>query len=77
VTLKKLGATIVDPLPYPDYVLKSRGGIFLTVLNADFKAQIAGYLKNLRPVIRRHSKSSRSNPTIPLSATAAPKKPRA
>jgi amidase len=46
-TLKNLGATVVDPLNYPEYVLKGRLGIFLTIINADFKAQIGDYLKKL------------------------------
>lgn len=45
--LKKLGATIIDPVVYPDFLLQGRTSMFLTVLNADFKAQIAGYLANV------------------------------
>jgi len=46
-TLKKLGATIIDPVVYPDFLLQGRTSMFLTVLNADFKAQISGYLANV------------------------------
>jgi amidase len=45
VTLKKLGADVVDPLRYPDFILQGRMGIFLTIINSDFKAQIGDYLK--------------------------------
>ncbi|MCX6951049.1 MAG: amidase family protein, partial [Verrucomicrobia bacterium] len=43
VRLKELGAVVVDPIKYPDFVLQARTSIFLTVLNADFKAQISSY----------------------------------
>ncbi|PTY07882.1 glutamyl-tRNA amidotransferase [Opitutaceae bacterium EW11] len=45
--LKELGADVVDPLPYPEFLLKSRMSLFLTVLNADFKAQIGAYLAHV------------------------------
>ncbi len=41
--LKALGATVVDPISYPTYVLQARTSIFLTILNSDFKAQITDY----------------------------------
>jgi amidase len=41
--LKALGATVVDPIKYPEFVLQARMSIFITVLNADFKAQISDY----------------------------------
>lgn len=49
-TLKKQGAIIIDPLKYPDYLLQGRMSMFLTILNADFKSQIAGYLANVASV---------------------------
>jgi amidase len=49
-TLKKQGATIVDPIRYPDYLLQGRTAMFLTILNADFKTQIAAYLANVASV---------------------------
>lgn len=45
--LKELGAEVVDPLPYPEFLLKSRMSMFLTILNSDFKAQISAYLANV------------------------------
>ena len=48
VTLKKLGAEVIDPLKYPDFLLQSRMSIFLTVLNSDFKAQITDYLSHIK-----------------------------
>jgi len=49
-TLKKQGATIVDAIKYPDYLLQGRMPMFLTILNADFKAQITGYLAHVASV---------------------------
>ena len=49
-TLRKQGAIIVDPLKYPDYLLQGRTSMFLTILNADFKSQIAAYLANVASV---------------------------
>jgi amidase len=49
VTLKKHGVVIVDPISIPDYVLQARQGIFNTIRNAEFKAQIADYLSTLKP----------------------------
>jgi amidase len=46
--LKELGAVIIDPIKYPDFVLQARTGIFLTVLNAEFKAQIADYFAAIK-----------------------------
>ena len=48
-TLKKLGATVIDPIKYPDYLLASRRAISSTISPADFKAQIADYLATLKP----------------------------
>ncbi|AHF90335.1 amidase [Opitutaceae bacterium TAV5] len=49
VTLEKRGAVIVDPVRFPDFALQSRQGIFNVVRTAEFKAQIADYLKTLGP----------------------------
>ena len=49
VTLRNQGAVIVDPIAIPDYVLQARQGIFNTIRNAEFKAQIADYLRTLKP----------------------------
>lgn len=47
VALKKLGAEVIDPVKYPEYVQQSRMSIFLTVLNSDFKAQITQYVSKI------------------------------
>ncbi|MFT4046280.1 MAG: amidase family protein [Solimonas sp.] len=47
-SLKQLGATIVD-FHYPPFMLEGRGDAFNTVVQAEFKAQIAGYLKTVGP----------------------------
>lgn len=48
-TLEKLGATVVDPLNYPEYVLQSRMGFMNVVMISEFKTQIADYLATLKP----------------------------
>src|SRR6516165_1821499 len=49
VTLKKLGAVVIDPIKYPAYVLQSKGELYNIVTYAEFKAQIADYLKTSEP----------------------------
>jgi amidase len=49
VTLKKLGAVVVDPIKYPDYILQSKQGLYNLVVASEFKAQIADYLKTAEP----------------------------
>jgi amidase len=49
VTLKKLGAVVIDPIKYPDYILQSKGALYNIVTSAEFKAQIADYLKTSEP----------------------------
>jgi amidase len=46
--LKSLGAVIVDPVSYPQFVLQARTSIFLTVLNSEFKSQIAAYFAAIK-----------------------------
>ena len=48
-TLKKLGAEVVDPLNYPEFVLQARQGFMNTVMISEFKTQIADYLKTTGP----------------------------
>src|SRR5260370_27089381 len=49
VTLKNLGAVVIDPIKYPDYILQSKGALYNIVTYAEFKAQIADYLKTSEP----------------------------
>ena len=49
VTLKKLGAVVIDPIKYPDYTIQSKQGIYDLIVSAEFKAQIADYLKTTKP----------------------------
>ena len=43
--LKSLGATIVDPVIFPAYLLQSKQALSTLIMNAEFKAQITDYLK--------------------------------
>lgn len=49
VKLKELGAIIVENVRFPEYVLQARQAIFNTVRNTEFRAEIADYLKTLKP----------------------------
>ena len=49
VTLKKLGAVVIDPIKYPDYILQSKQALYNIVTYTEFKAQIADYLKTSEP----------------------------
>jgi len=45
--LKELGATVVDPIKFPEFFMNSRRG--MSSFNTEFKAQIAVYLATLKP----------------------------
>lgn len=47
-TLRALGATTVD-FNYPAYVLEGRAGVYSTVVQSEFKAQVADYLSTTAP----------------------------
>jgi amidase len=47
--LKELGATVVDPFNFPDYLLRMKGPMSQLVMRAEFKAQVADYLATLKP----------------------------
>ena len=49
VTLKTLGAVIVDPIRFPDHLLQMKQPVFTLVRNSEFKALMADYLKTLKP----------------------------
>ena len=48
-TLKKLGAVIVDPIKYPDYLIQAKQPIYNLLVSSEFKAQITEYLKTTGP----------------------------
>ncbi len=48
-TLKSLGATIVDPVIYPDYLLEGRQSIYNTIVRTEFKADLSTYLQTTQP----------------------------
>ena len=51
--LRAQGAVIVDPIVIPAAVLQARAGLYNTIRTAEFKAQIADYLKTIGPGHRR------------------------
>ncbi|HEY0943707.1 MAG TPA: amidase family protein [Opitutaceae bacterium] len=48
-TLKELGAVIVDPVTFPDYVHQAKRPLMSVIAQAEFKAQIADYLESAKP----------------------------
>ncbi len=48
-TLQSLGAVIVDPVKYPDYLLDAKGPVYNLLVASEFKAQLTDYLKTLKP----------------------------
>lgn len=48
VTLKKLGAEVIDPVQYPEYLRKGRQDIYNVVVRAEFKADLTTYLKTTK-----------------------------
>ncbi|WP_084196989.1 amidase family protein [Solimonas soli] len=47
--LQTLGATIVDPVKLPEFLVRGIGPMHTMMIDIEFKAQIADYLKTLRP----------------------------
>jgi amidase len=48
-TLKRLGAIVVDPVKYPDYLIQSKQPIYNLLVASEFKAQLTEYLHTLKP----------------------------
>jgi hypothetical protein len=75
VTLKKLGAVIVDSVSLRDYILKAQTEISNVLHHSQFKASIGEYLKR----IRNRDTPNRStiwlrSPAIPRRTTAVREK---
>jgi len=47
--LKQLGATIIDPVVYPEFLRKGRQDIYNVIVRAEFKADLTAYLKTTKP----------------------------
>jgi amidase len=47
--LKALGATVIDPVNYPEYLLTGRTAITQSISGREFKAQVSQYLATLKP----------------------------
>ncbi|WP_028009110.1 amidase family protein [Solimonas flava] len=48
-TLKSLGAVVVDPIQYPEYMLVSKQPNYNLLVASEFKAQLTEYLHTLKP----------------------------
>ena len=47
-TLQKLGAVVVDPIKYPDYLIQAKQPIYNLLVSSEFKAQITQYLQTTK-----------------------------
>ena len=47
-TLEKLGAVVVDPIKYPEYLIQAKQPIYNLLVAAEFKAQVTEYLKTTK-----------------------------
>ncbi|MEJ0035981.1 MAG: amidase family protein [Gammaproteobacteria bacterium] len=47
-TLQKLGATVVDPIKYPEYLIQAKQPIYNLLVSSEFKAQITQYLQTTK-----------------------------
>jgi amidase len=74
VTLKTLGAVIVDPIRFPDYLLRMKQPVFTLVRNSEFKALIAEYLKTLKPGYPRTLDELIAKAADPKTAYRSPEK---
>lgn len=74
VTLKTLGAVIVDPIRFPDHLLRMKQPVFTLVRNSEFKALIAEYLKTLKPGYPRTLEELIAKAADPKTAYRSPEK---
>jgi amidase len=73
-SLRAQGAVIVDPIVIPPAVLQSRSAIYNTVRTAEFKAQIADYLKTVGPSYPKNLNELASRANDPKSNYRSPEK---
>lgn len=73
LTLKKLGADVVD-VKYPDYLLAQKQGLSNLIMSSEFKAQIADYLKTLKPGYPKNIDELAAKANDPASGYHAPEK---
>jgi amidase len=74
VTLRQLGAVIVDPITFPDHLLQMKQPVFTLVRNSEFKALIAEYLKTLNPGFPRTLDELIAKAEDPKTAYRSPEK---
>jgi len=74
VTLKKLGAVIMDPIRFPDHLLQMKQPVFTLVRNSEFKVLIADYLRTLKPGYPRTLDELIAKASDPKTAYRSPEK---
>ncbi|MFT4046278.1 MAG: amidase family protein [Solimonas sp.] len=72
VKLRALGATVVDPVKLPEFLAEGIGPMHRMMIDVEFKAQIADYLKTLRPGFPRTLDELVAKARDPKTAYASP-----
>lgn len=72
--IKELGATVVDPVKYPEYLLQARQPLLTMIVNSEFKTQIGEYLSTLKPGYPRTLGELVAKASDPATAYRSPEK---
>lgn len=73
-TLKRLGAVIVDPIKYPDYLLQAKQPIYNLLVASEFKAQLTQYLQTTGPAYPKSFDAIVAKANDPATHYRAPEK---
>lgn len=73
-SMKKLGAVVIDPIKYPDYILQAKQPLFTLIMASEFKAQIGDYLKTTKPGFPKTFAELVSRANDPKSGYRSPEK---
>jgi amidase len=73
-TLKKLGATVVDPIKYPDYLIQAKQPIYNLLVASEFKAQLTQYLQTTGPAYPKSFDEIVAKANDPATGYRAPEK---
>lgn len=72
--LKRLGAVIVDPIKYPDYLLQAKQPIYNLLVASEFKAQLTQYLQTTGPAYPKSFDAIVAKANDPATHYRAPEK---
>jgi len=72
--LKELGAEIVDPVMYPAYLIQAKQALYNVIGSVEYKAQIADYLKTLKPGFPKNVEELAARANDPKTGYRSPEK---